>query len=630
MPSTVGYEKNNKIGRRLSKFMDERLKTARDKLMFGMQYRQQLREQAWERSRDQYNNNIGWDVRDDDTMDIVNVNVSFSTINTLVPYVSDEDPRFIVKPYSGDATPENASLLETFMNHLWQSPEMEGQAYLTDIVWDWLVYGDGYGMVSWKLEEEPQYDAVGNVLEGRGQEKASYKLERVSPWDLWIDPYCDGIHNARWVCRRIVIPVSELEKDDRYKIIDDLSGGDVGIHNSEDPEEQDRLEYMSGDGGWVAVYEFYDLVENWMLAFPMDGAYPFRYLEGIKCPIVQISNYRMSNSPYHIGELENIFSLQEELNKTRSQMITHRRRNITKWLVRSDLVGEKALTAMKSGITNDIIPVEGNEPFARLIEQIVPQPMSPDAYMLDDVIRNDINEVTGVNEYLRGAPQDVARTATESTIIEGATNVRTRHKLNQVETFTRRVGQRLLDIVSDTLPLTEFDEMRMYITGREAEKLNRIRGEENVNTDIIFTPTPEVFQGRYVVDVERGSVELRNPQAQAQKFKDMFQIVASSTPVLMQMGVSVNLKRFLELWFEAENIDDIDSLFMGDEQQDLMQQASIMQQLGLSQGSGGMGGVPPSEVAEGSASQPGQARPDMAQPPAEQPNPMNSGMLPPR
>lgn len=633
MPSTVGYPKNGRISRRLSKAMTEKLASARDRLQFGMQYREQKRQPAWERSLDQYNNELGWDVRDDDDMDIVNVNISFSTINTLVPYVSDEDPHFVVKPYSGDATVENASLLETFINHLWQSPEVEGKVYLADIAWDWLVFGDAYGIVTWKITEEPQYDARGDVIEGRGVEKAQYEVARISPWDLWIDPYSDGVHNARWVCRRLVVPVDELKSDDRYKIVGDLAGGDVGIHNSEDPEDQERMDYMAADGGWVAVYEFYDLVENWMLAFPMDGEHPFRYIEGIKCPIVQLSNYRISNSPYHVGELENIFSLQEELNKTRSQMVTHRRRNISKWLVRADLVGEKAIEAMKSSIINDIIPIEGNEPFARLVEQLTPDSLSPDSYMQNDVIRNDINEVTGVNEYLRGAPADISRTATEASIIEGATNVRTRHKLNQVETFTRRLGQRLLDIISETITMTDFDEMRMYITGREAEKLNRVRGAENLNTDIIFTPTPEVFQGRYVVDVERGSIELRNPMAKAQKYKDMFQIMASSMPIMQQFGVPINLKRILELWFEAEGVDDIDALFMNDDQQSMMQQAALLQQMGMlpSGGAGGGGmGVPPSEMAQGDPSRPGQARPEMAMPPAAQVSPANSGMLPPR
>src|SRR5690606_12578088 len=110
---------------------------------------------------------------------------------------------------------------------------------------------------------------------------------------------------------------------------------------------------------------------------------------------------------------------------------------------RRDRLDEDAIMAMKSSIINDAIPVDGNEPFERLVQQLTPTPLSGDIYNVDDIIRNDINEITGVNEYLRGVPQDISRTATEASIIEGATNVRTRHKLIQVETFRseeRRVG----------------------------------------------------------------------------------------------------------------------------------------------------------------------------------------------
>src|SRR5690606_16656942 len=229
-------------------------------------------------------------------------------------------------------------------------------------------------------------------------------------------------------------------------------------------------------------------------------------IEGVRCPFVQLSNYRISNSPYHVGELENIYSLQMEINRTRSEMITHRRRNTAKWIARKDLVKQEAQEAMQSNIINDIIWVEGNAPFSQYLEQVAPQALTADSYNQDQIIRNDINEITGVNEYLRGQPQGISRAATEASIIVGATNVRTRHKLNQVETFLRRIGQRLLDVIADTLPETDFEEMRMYVTGADAERLLRSMGEDP-NTVVIVTPSPEIFEGRYIVDVERGSAE---------------------------------------------------------------------------------------------------------------------------
>lgn len=621
MPETIGYERNNKIRKNPGKELKQRWEGAQVRLQYGMDYRQKKRETAWREAYRQYMNDIGWDRRDDTTADMVAVNISFSTVNTLVPFVADENPRFIVEPYSGDATVEWAELLESFINRLWESDEIMGQVHLRSATFDHLIYGDGYVKVGYEIEKRPTFDVLGDPIEGRELEVAKFIVERISPWNMWIDPYADGIHNARWVCQRIMLPVEEIKNDSRYRLLepDSLSGGAGVAHDTQPEEDLEKQDYFYMSDGWVAVYEFYDLKEKWMMTFLLtgDAGGPIRYVENIKCPIVQIPNYRIPNCPYNVGELENIRSLQEELNKTRSQMITHRRRNVMKWMYRKDQVGQEALTAMKSGRINDMIPVSGTAPMEQLILPITPTPIGLDAYQMDAQIRADINEITGVNEYLRGVPQDIRRTATEASIIEGATNVRTRHKLLQIETAARQIGQLLLNIMADVIPQTDFEEMRLFITGREAERLNMVSGQSSFNTDAILTPTPEIFTGKYVVFVERGSAELRNQQAQAVKFRDMAQLVTSAYPVLQQAFVTINLRKIYELWFEAEGIQDVAALFELDENQMMMQMQQQMM------GAAGAGG----DVVGGAATPPGEPRQQTTQPPTQQISPENSGMV---
>jgi hypothetical protein len=276
---------------------------------------------------------------------------------------------------------------------------------------------------------------------------------------------------------------------------------------------------------------------------------------------------------------------------------------------------------MRSAITNDVIKVETNEPIQNIIQAITPQPLSADSYAIDDRLRADVNEITGVNEYLRGVPQNISRTATEASIIEGATNIRTRHKLLQVETAARQAGQILLDIIRDVLPTTEFEEMTMFVTGREAERLNRASGNDPEAGDVLLTPNPEVFDGRYRVEVERGSTELRNPQVRAQQLMSMVQLMMGATEVLTQYGIPFNLKRLLEMWFEAEGIKDVDALFESDEQQQQMQDLALQERQAniASVQSGGISGTP-----EGQSNRAGIG------PPGDIPSPANSGMLPGR
>jgi len=621
-PFQIGYNSNDKLRKALSKGMLDKLKSAIDRLYQGQQYRQKTREEAWRQSHEMYMGEGRWAYSPDDpTADVVNVNIAFSTINTLVPFVADEDPKFLITPESGDASPDRGMLLQAYINRMWRSQEMQGQTFVSESTFDYLLYGDGYQKIGYEIVSQPVYDDRGKDVGNDRIKVAKFSVSRPSPWDIWIDPYSDGLHNARWVCQRIILPATELRADSRYTLTKDITDEQVDT-DGQAAEDRSRLDDTQG---YVTIYEFYDLREDWMLTFLPGGERAIRFIEHIVCPIVQLHNYRIPNSPYHMGELEMVKWLQDELNKTRSQMITHRRRNVVKWLYRENAIDEEGLEALKSGKINDAAAIKGTEPFDFLVTQVAPVPLTADSYQIEAQIRADINEITGVNEYLRGMPQGISRTATEATILEGATNIRTRHKLVQIETAVRRSGQLLLNIIQDVLPLTDFQEMSMYVTGREADRLNRAQGTEP-GTDMIMTPTPEIFQGKYTVEVERGSTELRNPTVKAQKYREMVSIMLGALPLLAQFGVPFNISELLILWFESEGIEDIDALFSQDENQAMMQQIAMAQQAQALMGDGSQG-APAGPGGGGTPT--GEPRPQTSQPPADLIAPENSGMMGP-
>ncbi len=623
MAETIGFDR--KVTQRPNKAMRDKLSHAHDRLIQGQNYRQHARESKWRQSAKQYDGSSAWaGDPDDSTADLVSVNISFSTLQTLLPFVADEDPSFIIDPYSGDASAESAALLQSFLNRLWRSNDIQGTLHTRDATFDYLLYGDGYVKVGYEINEKVIFSGAGEKVPNN-VDVAEFFVERVNPWDIWIDPFSDGISNARWVCQRVILPKQQLIDDDRFAVTKKDFGGSLDDRNMS-AEDRQRLDDSQPEE-WITLYEFYDLRENWMMTFLTGGTKIVRFIEHGQCPIIQMSNYRVTNSPYHMGELEQMASLQNELNKTRSQMITHRRRNVAKWMVRSNLLTEEAEQAIRSSKVNDIIAIESNEPFSNILAPIHATPLSADSYAIDDQIRNDINEVTGVNEYLRGVPQNISRTATEASIIEGATNIRTRHKLLQVEDAARKVGQMLLDIIFDVLPLTDFDEMSQFVTGREAEKLNRATGQEELDTDVVLTPLPEVFTGKYQVSVERGSTELRNPEVKANQLKDMTVMMLSALPVLKTEGIFFNLQRLMEMWFEAEGIDDVDALFEPSEEQVQRMQIDLERQQNEATAGAEEGAAGP--VVGGTRTSPGQPRPETTSAPSASPSPENSGMLGP-
>ena len=507
--------------------------------------------------------------------------MSFSTVNTIVPYVTASEPNFLVSPYSGNATVRNATIQAALLNRQWRSRKIAGNRHLRHATEDALNYGDGWVKVGFTISEK-------RVSESDYAEVADLWVQRTSPWDVWIDPTCDGIYNARWIAQRLLIPKVQLQADKSYRNTHDANiDYNAHINTSTTNADNDiRFGREVFDGSEYAVlYEFTDLVNKTVITFS-DGELPLRVVEDIDESMwVQIGNYRIPNSPYHMGELEQLWDLQRELNKTRTHMINHRKRNVQKFLARDGVLDSDALAALRSSIVNDVAFVKGTDPLDMLVQAADVPALTADVYNISDIIQRDIYEISGVNEYQRGATPEIRRTATEATIIEGAANIKTQAKLRMVEEAAREAGNLLLGIARDVYPLTDYDEMQLFLTGRDAEAVQRVvMGDElatmmdegadpmavdaaraaqpPLGMDVTISPSPDIFVGEYEVEVEQASTELRNPQMREQKYRQIVEMYVAMAPVLASMQVNLNMKRFVELHLEAAKVDDVDALFL--------------------------------------------------------------------
>ena len=87
MPRWVGYP--SKIRRNPARKYKDAVADAKTKLRMGQAYRAQEREGLWEQSEEQYKGNH-WNINGtpDDTSDLIVVNISFSTVNVIQPYMT--------------------------------------------------------------------------------------------------------------------------------------------------------------------------------------------------------------------------------------------------------------------------------------------------------------------------------------------------------------------------------------------------------------------------------------------------------------------------------------------------------------------------------------------------------------
>ena len=339
-------------------------------------------------------------------------------------------------------------------------------------------------------------------------------VERVSPFDILVDPEATCEDDMSWIAQRIVRPLEDARSDPRYKpSTRRVLSADARVLTGYDHVFEDEREYYTPDER-VVIWEFYDISRNTMSVFAENGegflidpvAMPYAYGQ----PFVMVRNYDVPDHFYPLGELEPIESLQLELDKTRTQLMNDRKRYARKYLYHERSFGPEGREALESDEDSRMVPVvDENKP---LSEVIIPMPqvqVSPEIYQYSDTIEADIMQVSGVSEYARGAMPEIRRTATEASIIADAQNARAADKLAIIELSIAQIGRRVLQL------------MQQYMTGDQMARVTKRGGG-----DLWVPYTREDITGEYDFTVVAGSTQPMNDTIRKQQAISLMNAVA--------------------------------------------------------------------------------------------------------
>ncbi len=592
--------------------------------------RRETREEDWVDAEKRYMGKHPILNPDDPTADAIVVNKTFSTVETITPFVTGGTIEFHVQPYSGDSDSKRAQYISIWMNRMWRTNEFDGERHKAHAAWDSVVYGDGFLTASYEIVNEVSRGPNGEPIPTSDRDVAKFYVEPVSPWDMWIDRYAAGLSDARWYIRRITMPKDVALENENLFYVDNIP--EQGMHETWDSEGSFYQHKMKeGDREMITLYEYWDRDKKLRVIFCEDCEYPHQWVEHVDLNIVQLPNHRIPGLPYSMSDIEQMTQMQDELNKTRSQMITMRRRNTLKYILDRGAFDDDAINQLQSSAIGAVIYADTQQgDISTLFQAVSPVPINEDIYNVAQVVSQDIDEITGVNEYLRGNLSEIRRTATEASIIEGSSNTKISAKIAKIERAIRQVGQILLELATEVIPTTEVKELEMYLTGEEAQQVLATTGEDLYNEDgnprdAILAPGPQLFKGKYEVFVRAGSTELRNAAADADKMKDVFMTLANLQPVLQQGGVIVSLRHALVEWLEALGITDINSYINDPQAAGAYESQLMMQQMGMGASAGPGGGVPNA----GPMGQMGQPNMAAANAPEQLIDDSNSGILPP-
>ena len=470
------------------------------------------------------------------------VNIAFSTINTLAPSVSIGRPKINVnprRPEDGD----KAVVTESIINYWWQHYECQPQFQLA--VKDYLILGHGWVKTGYRfVEEQKTKDIEDTADEAADPNKPADDvesdfiiredrpfLERVDPFDMFVDPDATSMDNARWIAQRTRRPIKDIKNDQRY---DYSARKDVGPSSYQrygdintTPNFYTTSSYGEEDS-YADVYEYYDINTGEMCVFADSGdkflIKPVKMPYVFGHPFFMLRNYDIPGFFYPIGELEAIEPLQYELNETRTQMMNHRKRYSRKWLAMESAFDDFGRQMLASDDDNVIVPVKGSE---NLNNVVVPMPAlinPPEFYNQSALIQNDIDRVSGVSEYQRGAIPETTRTAREASIIAEAGNARVAEKLVNIENAIARCASNLIMLA------------QQYLTG---EQTVRIVGTEAAPVWLTFDR--DYIAGEFDFTVEAGSTAPRNEAFR----RDMALQVVSAMAPFAQAGL-VNMAKLAE------------------------------------------------------------------------------------
>ena len=451
--------------------------------------------------------------------DRVLVNMVFATVNVIAPSIAVNHPKITVNAINPDNA-ANAVITEAVVNYWWRYKDI-GTEFRRSVK-DFIITGHGWIKVGYRFVEE---EVVGSDVDpsdptaegGEGTPNTvvledSPFAERVSPFDVFVDPDATSMKDIRWIAQRIRRPIRDIQSDRRYSKAARQEVRSLTVSRySDDPS---RKKIQDKTLGYAEVWEFYDISNRSMCVFA-DGVdkflvAPMRMPYSFGQPFVMLRNYDVPDGFYPIGDLEQIEPMQHELNETRTQMMNHRKRFARKWLYKESAFDSMGRSALQSQEDNVMVPVITDEPLSNVIQPMPAVINPPEFYNQSELITGDINQISGVTEFMRGGSPEIRRTATEASLIQDAMNARTADKLAIVEKAISEVGRRMVSL------------SRQFMTG---EQVARVMGKDGEPAWVTYDR--EYLQGDFDFEVVAGSTQPANESFRRQM---ALQIVDAMAP----------------------------------------------------------------------------------------------------
>ena len=489
-------------------------------------------------------------------------NLVFSTIEAIRPIMTDNNPKFIAVPTSPEGQ-EFSTDVQMALDFEWEREKLATK--LPAQLIPMLVYGTAVWFVQWN---------------GKEGEYGNINIKPIDPFNIFPDPLAENIDNSEYIVYATYKNANQLKQMFPNKA-SAIEGSRINMselvanRDENDSQEENQvlvLEMWCRD--WTTMDE--NVKDEQVLKYPKgrvitclpelgiildDKKNPYK--DG-KFPFVLMKNYDVPFKFWGVGEVEQILSPQIYINELTNQIIDNAKSTANmQWIIdKNSGIGQGKLTN-RPGLVIRKNP--GSE-----VRRDTPPPMPTYVRETIDVMKADIQDISGVLDSLKGEKQTGVVAASAILALQEASQSRIRLKIKIMESNLSELANMVYSRMQQFWKLDRW----VRITDIEGNPLFREIGQR-------------VLQNDYDLKVQAGSTMPVNKNAMMDLMIRLAQTNAEDgLPVVDRKAIVEYLpvgdkKAIAERFSELQAKQEQQQLEQQQAEQQLQQQQLAQQQQGM-------------------------------------------------
>ena len=492
---------------------------------------------------------LGGRVQSDNARDTATINKTGSIINSIVPFLINDEIKFLLKPQR-PADDVSAMIQQALLNYEWRKRKMTSA--MKSCARDMLIVGHCIAKPGYTVEvdesKKPKDDGIINYADYVKRD-APY-LERINPLNFIWDWFGKDrtLNTARWCAEVFFVPYADViaNKDYDREVLGMMHSGDFT------PTTQTAWETMGVPPGWMKGMQGYalpednlvTLIEVWDKKYRnrmifADGCpypllvtdWPYDYLDGF--PYVMAKYIDAPNQPYGIGLARWMEDQQVQLNRmaTLEQDVARKSRPRYK---AADGTNPEEVVKFKEGddvVVGDFQPIP-NADLSQMFQ------------VIEANIQRAIEEMTGADALLQGARLPSRTTAGEVGTRARLTGLKLDQHVADFEEFVEECATQILG------------HLKKFRTTADAIEIVGLEGS------FWHEYTNEEIQAAVDVEVNFFAAPKTDPALEKQQRKEIFQLAVSALPVMAEQGQMIfDIPQLFNWVLQPYNEKDIGRFF---------------------------------------------------------------------